>query len=168
MRTTVNAKNLTFLQHKISTIRSALFFNVDHSDLNAATSIISALKMDEKGGIWFFLNNDRQLRIAGDEFPARLCFYRKGIPFSVNIHGCARVIRDMRYISELAGVNLSSCPEIMEKVVVVKVSVDAAEYHVWQRAGVEIRTPGIRRLFNWLRQYLSPRYEDAPAQYIFN
>jgi len=164
----VNDKNLSFIQHKISTIRSALFFNGNQYDPNTATSIISALKFDESGNIWFFLNNDPHLRTVDDNFPARLYFYRKGIPFSVNISGKARIMRDVQFFNELAGVNLSSCPEIFQKVLVVRVSVDAAEYQEWQRPEPAIRMHGINRLFNRLMQFLFPSYEHAPAQFIFN
>ncbi len=165
----MNDKNLFFIQHKISTIRSALFFNGHNGNPYTATSIISALKMDENGGIWFFLNNDAHLQATDEVFPARLYFYRKGIPFSVNIYGKAEVIRDLRYMSELAGINLNNCPEIAEKLVVIKVSTDAAEYHEWHAGKAPpIRMPKLIRFLNKLFHHLFPSYEHAPAQYIFN
>ena len=164
----MNDKNLVFIQRKISTIRSALFFNAGHSHPYTATSIISALKIDEGGGIWFFLNNEHKLQNSDEIFPVRLYFYRKGIPFSVNITGNARVMRDIRYFNELAGVNLSSCPEIVQKVMVIKVTVDAAEYREWQTNQPAIRMNGITRFFSRLMQSFFPSYEHSPAQYIFN
>jgi len=164
----VNDKILSFIQHKISTIRSALFFNGNQYDPRTATSIISALKIDESGSIWFFLNNDPHLQTADDIFPARKYFYRKGIPFSVIISGKARIMRDVHFFNEPAGVNLSPFPEIFQKVLVIKVTVAAAEYQEWQTPEPAIRMHGITKLYNRLMQFLFPSYEHAPAQYIFN
>jgi hypothetical protein len=84
--------------------------------------------MDENGGIWFFLNSDAYLQSIVEDFPARLSFYRKGVPFSVNIFGKASIIRDLGHISELTGINLNCCSQISDKILLIKVKVHTAEY----------------------------------------
>jgi len=164
----VNDKNLGFIQQKINMIRSALFFNARPKDNFSATSIISALRMDENGGIWFFLNNDAYMQSNEEDFPARLSFYRKGIPFSVNIYGKASIVRDLRHISELTGINLNCCSEISEKVLLIKVKVYSAEYREWQTGQTRMRAKRFLSFINRLLQPFYPSYEETTAQYIFN
>lgn len=168
MLISVNDKNLGFIQQKINMIRSALFFNAHPKDNFSATSIISALRMDENGGIWFFLNNDVYLQSNEEDFPARLSFYRKGIPFSVNIDGKASIVRDLRHISELTGINLNCCSQISDKILLVKVKVHSAEYREWQTGKARIKARRFLSFINKLLQPFYPSQEETTAQYIFN
>ena len=124
--------------------------------------------MDENGGIWFFLNNDAYLQSHEEDFPARLSFYRKGIPFSVNINGKASIIRDLRHISELTGINVNCCSQISEKILLIKVKVHSAEYHEWQTGQTRTRAKWFVNFINKLLQPFYPYYEETKAQYIFN
>ncbi len=164
----VNNKNISFIQQKISTIRSALLFNAHPNEAFSATSIISALKMDEHGGIWFFLNNDSNLRLGDEAFPARLSFYRKGIPYSLNIYGKATIVKDLHHVSEMSGINLMDCPEIQQKVVLIKVKAHSAEYREWQTERRKVPSRRLMRFFDKLLQPFQHPYEHTTEQYIFN
>ena len=75
--------DLPFIREKIQELRSALFFSQSSSLLRMTTTIISIVKVDEVGQIWFYVPRPRQALHEFDrEFPARLEFFRKGKAFS--------------------------------------------------------------------------------------
>lgn len=116
-----------FLRDRIHDIGSALFFNTGNATFKLPTSIISVLKVDDEGNIWFFLHNPDLFIEDGDkEFPARLDFYRKGKPFFLQVLGEALVITDVHEIRELA----ADIPELQipsfSGVMLVKVRVEHA------------------------------------------
>src|ERR1700694_4468700 len=91
----MNQNNLGFLQEKIHELRSALFFNTGNAVLKFPTCIITALKVDEAGQVWFFVNPPEQcLHEFDKEFPARLDFFRKGKQFYLQITGKAFIVTD--------------------------------------------------------------------------
>ena len=86
-------KNLPLIREKIAAIRSALFSTTACDGLKYNTCIVSALKVDEHGYIWFLINRNGWNAFKGDKvFPASLSFYRKGISYSLNITGTAEII----------------------------------------------------------------------------
>src|SRR5690606_41917161 len=86
--------HLKFLQHKIMELRSALFFSMSDAVLKLPTTIITALKVDELGQVWFFVNKPTQnIQEFDREFPCRAEFFRKGIDGQVKISGRAKIGR---------------------------------------------------------------------------
>src|SRR5262245_22734223 len=70
--------SLNFVRDKIRNIGSALFYSDQDSVLKFPTSIITALKVDEVGQVWFYMNRPSQYIHQFDtQFPARLDFFRK-------------------------------------------------------------------------------------------
>ena len=53
-------QQLNFLQEKIREIGSAIFFNQSDSVLKLPTSIVSTLKVDDYGFVWFFIQKPKQ------------------------------------------------------------------------------------------------------------
>ena len=53
-------QQLNFLQEKIQEIGSAIFFNLSDSVLKLPTSIVTTLKVDDYGYVWFFIQKPRQ------------------------------------------------------------------------------------------------------------
>jgi len=118
-----------FLRDRISEIGSALFANTGNATFKLPTSIISVLRVDEEGNIWFFVHNPDLFIEDGDkEFPARLDFYRKGKPFFMQVSGEALVITDKDEINELAGGTTSPSFHPFSHVMLVKVRVEHASY----------------------------------------
>ena len=80
--------HLPFLQEKISDLRSALFFSLTNSVLKIPTTIVTALRVDEVGQVWFFVNRPMQnIQEFDREFPARLEFFKKRKTILPEDHG---------------------------------------------------------------------------------
>jgi general stress protein 26 len=87
--------HLSFLKDRIQDTRSALFYSLSNAVLKVPTSIVTALKVDDVGQVWFFIEKPRQLVPEFDDvFPARLYFYRKGKDYHLNVVGKACVVDD--------------------------------------------------------------------------
>lgn len=126
-----------FMRERILEIGSALFANTGSATFKLPTSIISVLRVDEAGNVWFLLHKPEVFMEEADRsFPARLDFYRKGKSFFLQVTGKAEVITDEALISELAGngnEGLSS-----SRLMLVKVQVEHAAYFEQRE-----RTPNI-------------------------
>lgn len=119
--------HIGFLRDRIQEIGSALFFNTGNATFKLPTSIVSVLKVDEEGNLWFFLHNPDLFITEGDkEFPARLDFYRKGKPFFLQVSGEAQVITDQGSITQLAGYMPELQLPSFDRVMLVKVRVEHA------------------------------------------
>jgi general stress protein 26 len=119
--------DLRFLQEKIQDLKHALFFSQNTSVLRIATTIISVLKVDELGQMWFFVSRPQQALHEFDrEFPVKLEFFKKGKDFFLHVSGKAFIVTDPEEfnglvhddIKELAGAN----------VVLIRVQMMKADY----------------------------------------
>ena len=121
--------HLPFLQKKISELRSALFFSLGDSVLRMPTTIVTALKVDDVGQIWFFLNRPMQnIQEFDREFPARLEFCRKGKSFYLRILGKACLVNDPEELNGLVDISEDIRAKAMDQLVLVKVKIQGAEY----------------------------------------
>lgn len=88
-------KKLRFLQKKIGEISLAMFRAETDSLLQFPNNIISPLRTDEEGNVWFFTAYKGEFsKVAETSFPACLEFYRKGVDGRLFTNGLASVIRD--------------------------------------------------------------------------
>ncbi|WP_276483873.1 pyridoxamine 5'-phosphate oxidase family protein [Paraflavitalea pollutisoli] len=125
------------MRDRILEIGSALFANTGNALFKVPTSIISVLRVDQSGNVWFFLNHPNVYMEETDRsFPARLDFYRKGKPFFLNVSGTAEVITDADMIREIAGEKAAG--HTSSRVMLVKVQVEHAAYFEQRE-----RTPNI-------------------------
>src|SRR5918993_1331163 len=127
----MNTLQLKFLQNKIADIKSALFSNESDAVLKLPTTIISAIKVDEAGQIWFFVNKPTQLLQEFDsEFPAKLNFFQKGKDYFLHISGKAFIISDPEEINLLLSLDDDlRAAAINNRSVLVKMRVSQAEYY---------------------------------------
>ncbi|ANE50660.1 hypothetical protein [Flavisolibacter tropicus] len=80
MSASQQTQQLTFLQEKIEQIGSAIFFNQSESVLKLPTSLVSNIKVDDFGYMWFFVQKPKQnLQEFDNEFPVRMDFFKKGL-----------------------------------------------------------------------------------------
>src|SRR5579871_3211013 len=94
--------DLHFLQQKIQDLKNALFFSQNTSLLRIATTIVSVIKVDELGQMWFFVPRPQQALHEFDrEFPVRLEFFRKGKEFFLHVSGKAYIVTDPEEINGL-------------------------------------------------------------------
>ena len=121
--------HLPFLQEKISDLRSALFFSLTNSVLKIPTTIVTALRVDEVGQVWFFVNRPMQnIQEFDREFPARLEFFKKGKPFYLKIMGKACIVNDPEEVNGLVSVSEDIKCKALHQLVLVKVKIQSAEY----------------------------------------
>ena len=118
--------NVDFIRSKIDEIKSALFSNLIENAYKFPTCIISAIKVDSNGVIWFLMNKAGRF-IPPDEtsFPAELVFYRKGHPFSLRVSGIASVIADPKTIENF--LDLEESRDI-SNILLMNIRMSRAEY----------------------------------------
>ena len=119
--------DLPFLREKIQELKSALFFSQNSSLLRMATTIVSILKVDELGQLWFFVPRPTQALHEFDrEFPVKLEFFRKGKGFFLHISGKAYIVDDPEEVNGLVFDDLKQ--QISSNMVLVKVKMGKADY----------------------------------------
>lgn len=123
-------QQLNFLQEKIQEIGSAIFFNLSDSVLKFPTSIVSTLKVDDYGFVWFYVQKPKQqLREFEMEFPVRLDFFRKGKNCFLQVMGKAWVVADPEEMNTLDILPEEVKQKTEEGMVLVKVKMMKADYH---------------------------------------
>ncbi len=123
--------DLSFLQAKIASIGTALFFCENKYMLPYPAYIIRALKTDDQGYIWFFISRNGNEKLSYDAlFPADLEFYRKGFPYVLKIGGQASLVNDKEmtdhFMQDLFGKTISIKEEAISGVLLVKVKIQNA------------------------------------------
>lgn len=123
-------QQLNFLQERIEDIGSAIFHNLSEAVLKLPTSIVSTVKVDDYGFVWFFVQKPSQrLSEFEQEFPVKLDFYRKGKGYFLQVMGKGFVVTDPEEMN--AFVDL---PEEQKKLAngsmaLVKVKIQEAKYY---------------------------------------
>lgn len=118
---------LNFLQEKINAIGSAIFFNLSDSVLKFPTAIVTTLKVDDFGYVWFYVQKPKQnIREFEVEFPVRLDFFKKGKNYFLQVLGKASVISDPEDVNSFV---LEEGLVYNNEMVLVKVKMLSADYH---------------------------------------
>ena len=126
-------QQLHFLQEKIGEIGSAIFFNLSDSVLKLPTSLVSTVKVDDYGYVWFFVKKPRQhVKEFEPEFPVQLDFYRKGVNCFLQVSGKGWVVTDPEQISDFLAVTETAKNFSFEDMVLVKVKMLKADYYETQ------------------------------------
>ena len=85
---------LSILREKIYQIRSALMYSMSNDLIKMPNSIVTVLRVDEAGDLWFLSKRPSYpLNQCEESFPVRLVFYRKGISFRMEISGKATIVK---------------------------------------------------------------------------
>ena len=130
MATMATNQQLSFLQEKIQEIGSALFFNLSESVLKLPTSIVSTLKVDDYGFVWFFVQKPMQnLKEFESEFPVRLDFFRKGSGCFLQVNGKGWVVCDPEEMNSFVSLPEDAKRLAVNDMVLVKVKIMRAEYY---------------------------------------
>ncbi len=163
----MQASDLSFLQVKIVSIGTALFFCDDASLLPFPAYIITALKTDEEGHIWFFISRSWNQKVAYDRSSAvTLEFYRKGYPFSVKIDGRASLVNDQttiqHFMQDLLGNSVQVKEEAIAGVLLVKVKIEKAAYKE-----LMVRKPSkpLKHLLSGIKNIWQPVMPDWQAAF---
>jgi general stress protein 26 len=135
---------LSFLQKRIEEIGSAIFYNLSESVLKLPTSVVSTLKVDEYGFVWFFVQKPKQhLSEFEQEFPVKMDFYKKGVGYFLQVTGKAFMVSDPEEMNAYVTLPEELKSLTSEKMALVKVKIEKADYyetrsmqraHWWQSA----------------------------------
>jgi len=119
--------DLQFLQQKIQDLKNALFFSQNTSLLRIATTIVSVIKVDELGQMWFFVPRPQQaLHEFDKEFPVRLEFFRKGKEYFLHVSGKAFIVTDPEDLNGLVDEDIRE--QIGGQMVLIRVKMMKADY----------------------------------------
>lgn len=153
-------QQLSFLQERIREIGSALFFNLSESVLRLPTSIVSTLKVDDYGFVWFFVQRPKQsLKEFETEFPVRLDFFKKGSGCFLQVNGKGWVVFDPEEMNMFVTLPEDAKKLATNEMVLVKVKIMRAEYYEtqtsnsrsWWQNAVDTVTTWFRHSNNNLR-----------------
>ncbi len=146
----LNQSDLRFLQEKIQDLKNALFFAQNTSLLRIATTIVSVLKVDEMGQMWFFVPRPQQtLNEFDQEFPVRLEFFKKGRQFFLHVSGKAFIVTDPEEINGLVHEDIRE--QVDSHMVLIRVNMLKADYF---EAGLEHQTGWWKDIRNQLHSWL--------------
>ena len=130
MSTASNNIPLQFLKQKIQDIGSALFFSQNNHFLSMPASIITVLRVDDDGYVWFFVKRPLQCLAPIDKgFPARLDFFRKKMGYFLQVTGRA-VIVDEKDIAmhEWADISTEIKNNVLNELTLMKVKMLSVDY----------------------------------------
>lgn len=86
----MQTKQLSLIREKITELRTALFFCDSPGALPYAGYLVEIQEMDEQGFIWLNVKKQSgQGVLPGELFKVNLEFYRKGVPYTIDIKGMA-------------------------------------------------------------------------------
>lgn len=125
-------QQLSFLQQRIEEIGSAIFYNLSESVLKLPTSVVSTLKVDEYGFVWFFVQKPKQQQQLSEfeqEFPVKLDFYKKGLGYFLQVTGQGFVVADPEEMNAYVTLPEDIKKLAGEKVALVKVKIQKADYY---------------------------------------
>lgn len=146
-------QQLQFLREKIQEIKSAILFNLSDSVLKFPTTIVSTVKTDDFGYLYFFVRKPKQdIREFEKEFPVRLDYFKKGKECFLQIMGKAWVVTDPEEITSFISLNEDVANEFSEDMVLVKVKMMKADYQEKSsRVGNSWWANTLGYIFTWFR-----------------
>lgn len=123
-------QQLTFLQERMEEIGSAIFYNLSDAVLKLPTSIISSVKVDDYGFVWFAVQKPSQkLTEFEQEFPVKMDFYKKGKGYFLQVTGKGFVVSDPEEMNGLEEWVSEHKKNLKSSAALVKVKIQKAEYY---------------------------------------
>lgn len=145
-------QQLNFLQDKIKEIGSAIFFNLSDSVLRLPTSIVTTVKVDDYGFVWFNIQKPRQqLKEFESEFPVRLDFFKKGQNCFLRVMGKGWVVTDPEEMNAFAPLPENTRQVVSTDMVLVKVKILRAEYYETRTSHQSWWQSAINTVTTWFR-----------------
>ena len=130
-QTMQDQNNLVFLREKIKQIKIAMFKPEKNDMLQLPNNIISTLKVDDEGNVWFFTSQQGNYAQQPDTFFAYLEYYQKGGDGRLRINGKASIVTDY---DEVDFAVKPSVPGMYGQILLLKVKIMQAEYIVSKSA----------------------------------
>jgi hypothetical protein len=111
------------IRQQIKALDSALFFTENNTGLALPVHVINSVQVNEAHEVWFLIHRPTQALSEFDaQLPAKLDFFKKGMPYQVKVKGIASIVDDAAKVSELNGGTPAT------NMVAIKVSISATEY----------------------------------------
>ena len=130
--------NLCFIKDRIGEIRSVILHSISNELIKIPSSIITVLRVDENGQLWFFVKRPAQVMFDHEKsFPARLQFYRKGRPFFLQVTGYAGVSDNKEAINEFTNLEKETEGIAMQNLMLIKLKMTKAEYYEQKSSSCE-------------------------------
>ncbi|HTL07244.1 MAG TPA: hypothetical protein VL307_03265 [Chitinophagaceae bacterium] len=156
--------DISFIQLKLANIGTALFYCGDGCQLPFTTYIITALKVDQDGFVWFFINKGNQEHPAHIKpFAAHLEFFKKGYPFFMGIKGQASIESVKEKMDDLMGKGIQLSEEALAGILLVKVKIEKVDYKELKQ---QKALPSWQQLTGWCKHLLhpaAPQWQVNPA-----
>lgn len=119
--------NLLFLENKIQQIKMAMFRAEIDSELQLPNNIISTIKTDSDGNIWFFTScNGEYAKNIDKHFFAFLEYYQKGQDCRLQLSGKASIVEGDSETETSSAIETNS--PINGSIVLIKFKILHAEY----------------------------------------
>lgn len=123
-------QQLTFLQERIEEIGSAIFYNLSEAVLKLPTSVVTTVKVDEYGFVWFLMQKPKQnLSEFEQEFPVKLDFYKKGKGYFLQVAGKGFIVNDPEEMALLTDLSDEQKAVSKSDTTLVKVKISRADYY---------------------------------------
>lgn len=153
----VNDSNLQFIREKIIQLRTAVMYVASDELVKLGNDIVTAIRVDDEGQLWFMTNNPHQrVEECEQNFPARLCFYRKGLDFSVEISGKASIVNN-DYSYDYIVDKSSKAKKVLVKLAMVNIAY--TEPHA-KRAKNKIETL-LENWYSWFLRNVSIQHDPG-------
>lgn len=125
----VNDSNLQFIREKICTLRNAVMYVSSNGLVKLGNDIVTAIKVDEEGQLWFVTNRPAQIISECEQcFPARLRFYRKGVGYYLEISGRATIVSSDYHFEDRAPGEKTGGKKANDRKLLVKLEMKNIEY----------------------------------------
>lgn len=148
----IASQQLNFLQERIEEIGSAIFYNLSDAVLKLPTSIVTSVKVDEYGFVWFCVQKPTQhLTEFEQEFPVKLDFYKKGAGYFLQATGKGFVVSDPEEMNGYIMLpdeikNMDSA-----RFALVKVKIQKADYYETKTSGAGWWQGAVGYITTWFR-----------------
>jgi general stress protein 26 len=158
-----NDTNLQFIREKISHLRNAVMYVSCNSPVKFGNDIVTAVRVDEEGQLWFVTNSPAQLVEQCEQcFPARLRFYKKGVHFFIEVSGKATVVNSLhsvRHINSGKNDEPKSSGKVLMKMAMK--NIEYTEPHAKKpKSKIELLMEG---WYNWFLHTASVQHDTGPV-----
>ncbi len=125
-----NEKILHFIAEKIQETKLAIFYCHSKSALKIKNHVIETFRVDENGNISFFINRPSQLISQFEqEFPATLCYFKKGNNYHLTIFGKASIVNDPEELMYQLDLSDEEKKTALTTLILIKVKIQTVDFH---------------------------------------
>lgn len=151
--------NLNEIRRKILKLRTAIMYSLSDDVLKFPNSIVTALRVDNEGQLWFVCQKPpMNISEYDHSFPARLHFYHKGVFFHIEVSGKATIAEE-----NYSGYLPIEMPA-KENLMLIRMSMNSIEYTEpfakKERTRVEII---LEKGYKWALRHIAWPYHSKPA-----